>query len=305
MGRLLPIVGESKCRNQCCKYRGDIRMFHHLSLLQNLKRSDIYDDPFPHIIIDSALPIGLCNELQRTFPPLASLGVDETADNQRWSTSARHCQSIPGLSRAWLDMIDYHTSRTFLNEVVSTFKVQLVSLYPEYFSNSDEIMNGRECIRRGDGNIPKNCLALDAQISGNTPAKNPGQPNKIHFDATNALYAGLYYLRDASDDSEGGDLQIWRWRSTYSFREKSSAYSPNIPLRHVELVKTIPYKANTFVLLINSIDSLHSVTTRQPTIHTRKFLNLLADAPAPFFQLQPSMLSRAARRLVRGLQRFS
>lgn len=277
-------------------------MFNELSLLQNLTSSDIYTDPFPHIIIESALPIGLCDELQRTFPSLASLGIKEDVNNQRWSTSARSCQSIPGLSRTWLNIIDYHTSQSFLDEVVSTFKVHLVSLYPDYFLDSGEILHGPKCIRRGDGDIPKNCLALDAQISGNTPVKSPGQPNKIHFDATNALYAGLFYLRDASDNSDGGDLQIWRWKSGYSYRVKSSAYSPNISLKHVELVKTIPYKANTFVLLINSIDSLHSVTTRQPTVHTRKFLNLVADAPAPFFQLRPSLLSRARRKLARSLQ---
>lgn len=276
-------------------------MLSQLSLLQNLKPSDIYDDPFPHVIIDSALPIELCSELQRTFPSLATLGVQESANNQRWSTSAKSCQSISGLSCAWLDIINYHTSQIFLNEVVSTFQVQLESLYPDHFSNSDKILKSPICIRRGDGNIPSNYLALDAQISGNTPARTPGQPNKIHFDATNALYAGLFYLRDESDDSDGGDLQIWRWKSHYSFRDKSSAYSPNIHPRHVELVKTIPYKANTFVLLINSIDSLHSVTTRQPTIHTRKFLNLLADASGPYFQLQPSLLSRTRRKLRRIL----
>jgi hypothetical protein len=193
---------------------------------------------------------------------------------------------LPSLPHIWTQLLAYHISQEFLNEVLSVFSQDLLSRYPEMFP-TPEALTSQHAVLRGGENVPTKALALDAQISGNTPVKTPGQPNKVHFDATNALYAGLYYLRDDEDDSIGGDLQLWRWKPGYSNRKKASEYDENISPRHIELVKTIRYEANTFVLLLNGIDSLHSVTRREPTPHTRKFVNLLADSSANFFSLNP------------------
>lgn len=135
-------------------------------------------------------------------------------------------------------------------------------------------------------------LMLDAQICGNTPVRQAGAPRGVHIDAPVALYGGLYYLRDDKDDSIGGDLQIWRWNPGFSYKKKSGEYRESVPNRHVELVRTIPYESNTLVFFINSIDSLHAVRVREPTPHTRKFVNLLADSSTPFFQLTPHTTTR-------------
>lgn len=259
-------------------------MVKSLSLLQNLGSQNFHLDPFPHVIIESALPDHICDELLGSFPTLEQLGVNATLNNHRWSTPANKCLLIPNISQLWIDLISYHTSADFLSEVLQTFEREIRTLYPSYFSGHLYDHAARSKVRDSDP-TPPGFLTMDAQICGNTPVRVPGQPNKVHFDATNALYAGLYYLRQKDDDSIGGDLQIWRWKDKYSYRKKASEYGPNIASKHIELVKTIPYQANTFVLMLNSIDSLHAVTVREPTPHTRQFLNLLADGKSPFFEL--------------------
>ena len=40
----------------------------NLSLLQNFKANNFFLDPFPHIVIENALPEKLYNELNDTYP---------------------------------------------------------------------------------------------------------------------------------------------------------------------------------------------------------------------------------------------
>jgi hypothetical protein len=258
----------------------------NVSLFQNFRREHLYRDPFPYIVIENALPESIHDELLKSYPSPELQQVNSSLNNFRWSTKARDIASIPNLADLWRQMIQYHTSQMFLDEVFKIFEQDLLEMFPERFPTQTALYSHR-ATTRSIAPPDRGSLALDAQIAGNTPVRTPTSPRGIHCDAPNALYGGLYYLRDSWDNSVGGDLQIWKWQSHYSFRRKSGEYRESVPLKHVSLVRTIPYISNTFVFFINSLDSLHSVTIRQPTQHTRKFINLLADADDPFFNLDP------------------
>lgn len=256
-----------------------------LSILQRATSLDVLLEPYPHLILKNALPDHLCNELKLTYPSLQAQGVDIDADNYRWSTHSSEIHKIHAIAPLWREFIEYHTSQRFLNEILQLFELPLLNLYPNRFPSRNALQM-QMAQKRNVGCGGANILMLDAQISGNTPAKTAGSPRGVHFDAPHALYGGLYYLRDENDDSVGGDLQMWQWNPRYSNGKKSGEYREDVPRHHIELVKTIPYESNLLVIFINSIDSLHSVTVRQPTIHTRKFVNLLADSDSPFFDLR-------------------
>lgn len=262
-------------------------MTHNLSLLQRASRIDVVESPFPYLVIENALPKQTCEALIRTYPSLKSQGIDESLDNVRWSTHAEDIGTVAELSPIWKKFVEFHTSQEFFDQVIEIFAVPLSRMYGSFFTSKDSVFQ-KPVVVRDNRRLAPGRFSLDAQISGNTPAKSPGAPRGIHIDAPNALYGGLYYLRDEADDSEGGDLQIWKWRDGYSHGKKSGEYREGVDEKHVELIQTIKYKANTLVLFINSLDSLHSVTVRKPTVHTRKFLNLLADTDQPLFKLTPS-----------------
>ena len=271
-----------------------------LSLLQNYKVEDLRVNPFPYLVIENALPDSICEELLSTYPSPESQGVDQSQNNLRWSTKARDLPKVPGLASIWAEIIAYHTSQAFLDEVLNVFQSSLLSMYTHHFPDVDSLL-GSTAVTRDISTSSKGALALDAQVSGNTPTSLPSAPRGVHFDSPNALYGGLYYLRDHQDNSLGGDLQIWKWADKYNYRKKSGEYREAVPRKHVELVETVPYKLNTFVLFINSIDSLHSVTIRQPTNHTRKFINLLADSDSNYFSLNPYPHTRVRNALRRRL----
>lgn len=266
-----------------------------LSLLQNVSKSDVILDPFPHIVISQALPDELHQKLRAEFPVPSNLGINEKIENQRWSVSAIDLPKFHNLSTLWRRFINYHTSQEFWLDFQNVFEHSIVDNYRAHFPSRESLRRTQVESRNAD-RAESQILALDAQISGNTPTSTSGVPRGVHTDSPNALFAGLYYLRSEVDDSKGGDLQIWRWKSGYSQKKKSNIYKEDVPAKHIELVKTIPYQSNTLVILLNSLDSLHSVTERQPTVHGRQFVNLLADSNFPFFSLTPSRLRAFTRR---------
>ncbi len=277
-------------------------MTSRLSVLQSCTSRDVVLEPFPHIVIENALPSDLVEELISQYPDLGILGVDSSIDNKRWSTPARAVSDNSQISKLWKDMIEYHSSEAFFLELVSIFGDAILSKLDGVWGSRSELENLRVGTRQQTPSGQANVF-LDAQIAGNTPALTPGVPRGIHFDSRNALFAGLFYLRDSGDNSIGCDLQIWIWKSGYSDRRKASEYREGVDVNHCELIRTIPYAANTLVLLINSIDSLHSVTTRQPTPHTRKFMNLLADFNHDLFEFNPFLHRRIIPAIKRRLHR--
>lgn len=273
-----------------------------LSLLQRVESTDIQYLPFPHIVIENALPIELHDELRATFPTPSDLGIDPTQNNLRWSTKALDLPQISNVPDLWRRFINYHSSQLFWSDVVRVFGEVICKQFPHQFRSSQELLHFDVNTRNMDSKN-KRSMELDAQISGNTPVRTPGVPRGVHVDAPNALYAGLYYLRQTDDCSEGGDLQLWKWKEGYSYRKKSSAYKEGVDTHHLRLIKTVNYRSNTLVFLINSLDALHSVTERKPTTNTRQFVNLVCDTPSPLFQLRPFFHRRVinvAKRTVRN-----
>lgn len=271
----------------------------NLSLFQRVQSTDIHSEPFPHLVIENALPDELHTELRRTFPTRQTLGVS-LGQNERWSTSAEMLRTIEGITPLWRRFVEYHSSKNFFEDVIQAFGEQIVGLYPKIF-NSLEDLRHRPVVERSCGNLLPESLSLDAQISGNSPVMRAGAPRGIHFDSTNALWAGLYYLRSESDNSIGGDLELWKWPESYGFRKKSSMYREGMKSQNVLPLKVVPYQSNTFVFLINSIDSLHSVTERMPTPHTRQFLNLVCDLQQPLFRPVPFPQTRIKNLIMRKL----
>lgn len=266
----------------------------NLSLLQNVAESDVLEDPFPHVVVENALPDAIHEQIRESFPDPSLMGIDSSSNNKRWSIMASELDECSGVSDLWREFVRYHSSQDFWNDFVRVFGPSVVRTYPVRFGSVADLRELKVQVRDAD-KLDQQELALDAQISGNTPAVTPGRPRGIHTDHPMALYAGLYYLRSKDDDSVGGDLELWRWNAGYSYQRKSSAYHEDVATRHVQLVRTIPYRSNTFVILLNSLDSLHSVTIRNPTTHHRQFLNLLADSNRPFFELNPWLHTRVRR----------
>ena len=78
-------------------------------------------------------------------------------------------------------------------------------------------------------------------------------------------------------------------------------YKEDIDLKHIELVETIKYEKNTFVLLFGSINSLHGVTSRKITDYYRTFCFFGAVMPFKVYNLKLNILERAYNKLKKYL----
>ncbi|MDB4409665.1 hypothetical protein N9235_02515 [Gammaproteobacteria bacterium] len=274
-----------------------------ISVLRTFQQENFYRDPFPHLIIRDALPNAVCDQLIEEYPSLDTLEVDATQNNTRWSFPASRVKNNEGISEIWKELIEYHSSPAFFSELVEIFGESLIDLYPGRFESQQQLKQLALGVRGVDSFSDKDAL-LDAQISGNTPATSTRSVRSTHVDGGQALFAGLFYLRRDDDNSVGGDLEIRRFRPEVSDVRKPGCFrnATYVDDRWTEVVKTVKYDRNVLVILVNGIDSLHGVTPRQPTPHTRLFMNLVTDLDPPLFQI-PSWrksLKRFRRRILQG-----
>ena len=253
------------------------------SLLSKVKKTDIYAEPFPHIIIKDPIDPQLCSELIWKFPPVETVAKGAPiVSNQRFSYSAKDCLGNINVNPMWREFVEIHVSQFFLNEFTFLFKEHIREIYPSLLADMGEEENWKAGIRNVD-NFSNADVLLDAQISINTPVS--GRPSSVrggHIDLPNKLFAGLYYLRHPQDKSTGGDLEIYSFRSDDERQFKDQF----IDDKHIQLVKTLKYQSNVFILLLNSIKSLHGVTVRSITREPRLFFNLVGEINRPLFNIE-------------------
>jgi len=252
------------------------------TLLAKVKASDIIPEPFPHLVIKDPLDKVLCERLITEMPSLDVLTEKEKyISNQRFSYSAVKGIDNARISPLWRKWVALHTSQLFLDQIVALFGEQILANYPQFESEVGPLNALRAGIRKKN-NFQQSEVLLDAQICVNTPVV--GKPTSVrrgHVDLPDKLFAGLYYLRPDTDDSRGGDFEIYRFKDQdYQFKGQF------IDDSYIETVKIIPYEKNVFVFFLNTDHSLHGVTVRSVTKHPRFFLNLVGEVRKPLFTLK-------------------
>lgn len=249
-----------------------------LSVLGRARAADVCFEPFPHLIIDNALPDDVYAELSAAFPPESVLGIDSGQDNKRWDYGPRSVAANPEIAPIWKDMIAYHTSAAFFQEIVSIFYEAIHARYPLQFPSRRYMGAMRAGVREFDSFRTADVL-MDAMISGNTPARTASSVRTSHVDQGRKLYSGLFYMRRRDDDSIGGDLTISRLKRGYRDSDKRQRLFKRsyVDDKFLDCVKTVRYSSNTLVLFINTLDSIHGVTPRAPTSLGRYFVNLVGE----------------------------
>ncbi len=267
----------------------------NMSVLQRAQASDVVSDPYPFVVVPDALPNDLCDALITEYPRLAILGVDDTQNNSRWSIPAPDVSRNDAIPRLWKEFIAYHASPAFFEECVRVLGDHVVRLYPHVFPSVAALRAARLGVRDDDPNDACD-FYLDAQISGNTPVREASSVKSIHVDSEHKLFTGLLYLRRPDDDSVGGDLDVLRLRSNLTDAQRRRRFDGMfIDDDLVEQVMRVPYRRNTLFMFVNSPDSLHGVTVRQPTQHARLFLNLVGETRAKLFDVPQHWQRRVAK----------
>lgn len=256
-----------------------------ISVLQRVTRADVRRDPFPHIVIKKALPDELVEALIEEYPSLEVMDVDPSESNTRWSYPAEFVAGSPAISETWKQVIAYHASPAFFRELIDVFGADVLRAYPQRFQSLEQLSGGKVGIRERDSFADHDFL-LDSQICGNTAVREESSVKTTHVDSNRKLFSGLFYLRHPEDDSLGGDLTIARFKPGLSRSEWRRRFDGVfVPEELVETVNTVRYERNTLVMFLNTLDSMHGVTVREPTSHLRLFMNLVCEVNDPLFDV--------------------
>ncbi len=274
-----------------------------LCLLSNVKKSDVFHEPFPHIIIRDTISPELIEELIKRHPPLEVVTKRELlGSNKRFDYTVKDIQADKTVDTLWSDFIQAQAGKVFLSKIFELFGEDMVKLYPKTFPTIPTVETFTSGTRFIDSREDQRIL-LDAHISVNSPVVDtPDSVRAGHVDDPRKLYSGLFYMRRDNDDSKGGDLELYQFK-----RKKFKMYGQGIDDKYLKLIKTVPYEKNVLVLFLNSIDSLHGVTVREKTEHPRYFVNLIGELKEPLFDIkkyQEGVIARKLRRIKKILPKL-
>ena len=256
-------------------------------LLADVKQSDVVTEPYAHYTQTDAVPAPLYQELAAHFPSLAVI-VNERMDigsNEAVRMTVKQVLSDRRISPLWREFFEYHTSTDYWRDVTRLFAVHFRREFPGLEERVGRAYEDWRVMPRGYAGEAD--VRLDCQFVMNTPVTRKSSVKNAHIDLCDKIFSALFYMRDPRDHSVGGDLDLYDWRREPRF-VKHRALN-----RDVELVKTVPYRANSYLCFVNSPQAVHGVSPRDTTDVPRRYINFIAELPVKAFE--PKQLSRLQR----------
>jgi hypothetical protein len=248
--------------------------------------------PYPHFSRQNALPGDIYSVLDREFPDLATVlgGRTTYGNNEAIRMSAKQVLSDRRISPLWRNFFEYHTSPDYWRNVTRLFGDFFRQEFPGLEMRLGRRFEDWRVIPRGFSGEAE--IRLDCQFVMNTPVTRVSSVKNPHVDLCDKIFSGLFYFRDLTDTSDGGDLQMYAWRRPPRFIKHRAMN------RDIELAKTVDYAANTYLCFVNSAKAIHGVSPRSITAIPRRYVNFIAELPMEAFR--PQQLNRWQRLLYRS-----
>jgi hypothetical protein len=256
-------------------------------LLAHVTQGDIVTEPYAHYTQSDVVPTSLYQELAAEFPTLATI-VNERSDigsNEAVRMTVKQVLTDRRISPLWREFFEYHTSADYWREVTRLFAVHFRREFPGLEDRVGRAYEDWRVMPRGYAGEAD--VRLDCQFVMNTPVKRKSSVKTAHIDLCDKIFSALFYMRDPRDKSEGGDLDIYHWRREPRFIKHRALN------RDVEVVKTVPYRANSYLCFVNSQQAVHGVSPRDTTDVPRRYINFIAELPVKAFE--PKQLGRLQR----------
>jgi hypothetical protein len=245
------------------------------SLLQ--KKPKVITDPYPHVIIEEALPWDLYEELEKTFPEKQVLNTIPFDNDICYRLKADILVNPKFQPDVWRKFAEYHTSAEWMREVYELFKPWL-SVYPNLTHSLPNLEENVSARGWAGFNLKgkKATIETDCQLVMHKPIteKTTRTP---HIDNPLEMFACFLYMPYKDDTSTGGEFQLHTIKNDIKRVNKArgrEVYPEDVGPVHT----TVPYKRNTFVIFCNATpNTVHSVSKRvNPSIY-RRSINIIAQ----------------------------
>lgn len=253
------------------------------TLLDRADPAEIRTDPFPHLVIEDALPADLYAALAATRLTCDQIiGPPPHPSNRRFAWSTRMMLWDDRATPTWKAFVTAHTSAAFVADTLTLFADHLPDGFPV-----PGLGTSVGVFERDDHS--QHPILADARLELNTPVMGHASSVRgAHVDTPNRLYSCLFYMRAEGDDSVGGDLSLFRYTGAVPDPVDALQFKPT----QVQSVLTVPYRANRVVLYPNSRFAIHGVTPRHPTPHERAYVFVTAEQERDWFDAQGPMAAR-------------
>ncbi len=238
-----------------------------LNLLQKAKGYQEW--PFPHICIEDALPERIYDELERSFPEDIVCNTPALDGGVTYRYKSNPALTDMRIAPIWRDFFEFHTSPDYFQACVKLFEPHLEAHYPGWLDAfSIAKVTTRNIDNSGD-------LVTDCQFVVHEPIGMEGTSRTPHLDNPVEIYAGLLYMRNPADRSEGGNFTLHE--VTQEVDEVNKTRGREVVSGVHRPVLEVPYKRNSFCMFLNVKNSVHSVTPRlQPQLR-RRSINIIGE----------------------------
>lgn len=192
--------------------------------------------------VDDVVSLPFCRE----FPDYRQIFKDSPSPGTlRWP--AMMFLRDDRLSLLWQDFWQVHLSGDFLEEVLEFWREDLHKIAPKILSLD------RTPGIRGIGS--RRPLNFEGQFVWNL---KPGTHDIIepHCDNFRTLVYILWYLRSPEDSASGGNFQF------HSFIGAPKFTDGRFTLGELRTALTVPYKRGSVVMVLNTLQAVHSVSPR-------------------------------------------
>jgi|APTNR8051073442_1049403.scaffolds.fasta_scaffold00732_18 hypothetical protein len=271
------------------------------SILSRITPDMITLVPFPHIHVTECLDPALYAELAAAYPSMERIAGDGPyPNNVARRLPARDVMADTDLPAIWRDFFAYHSSQTFFDEYVALWRPVLDQVYPDLEERFGKplsdlttgVRNSRKKITSADNQQAD--VMLDCQFVINTPVTTSTSVRGPHIDHIHKLFNALLYFRRPDDESTGGNLMLYRAKTDRFYQDADG----HIEDRYVEAVTTVPYAANTLIMMLNTDRGIHAVSPRSVTPIPRRHVNIHAECyklkSKGFFPLKRTFAGRVA-----------
>lgn len=246
-----------------------------INVLQKATKASVRMLPFPHVILEEALPWNVYDELDASFPEQLLNSDFPNVVNDRGHTRRYLSSSVledRKVSNVWLDFFQYHVSDEFYKHVThNVFADAIKAYYPEqYEAILDTPSQPRKHVNQVNSSSP---IVTDCQFVMNNPLPESATSRTPHLDNPVEIYAALLYLKQRDDTSTGGDLEVWESdEARPDLQGKREAV-----MSKIRKVSACPYKPNSLVLFLNCRHGVHGVGPITNQTKVRRSINIIGE----------------------------
>ena len=271
-----------------------------MSLLERIKRSDVRREPFPHILIENAFDDQLCSRLVRDFPPLASFTRGRARpEAHKCLRRSDELLADPSLSPAWREVMVEARSPATAKALFDLLGSEVLREYPaftEEFGSPDGISGGAT-----DSDGPT-MFFMSPSLAVCTPVRAGFRSERApHVKLPDKVIETNLFLRAAEDETPGGEIELFEVRPGF---EPEFSQRNQVSRDCLRLVRSVPYRANTMLMMVNTPRSIQQIAVRGRGAHPLQWMNINLKVRQPLFAL-PTDENVSARRPGGGWRSFS